>query len=67
MNTDFIHKIETSVPSLTINTIRETAQKLIKNNIYSPVEEYRYGVYINDTDRELYNKYDEYVKNVIEP
>lgn len=63
MNTDFIHKIETSVPSLTINTIRETAQKLIKNNIYSPVEEYRYGVYINDTDRELYNKYDEYVKN----
>lgn len=63
MDNDFINKIETSIPNLNLNTIRETAKNIVRNNIYTPVEEYRCGVYISEDDKKLYEKYDEYVKN----
>lgn len=35
------------------------------DNIYSPVEEHRYGVDLSDDDRELYNKYTDYITTSI--
>ena len=35
------------------------------DNIYSPVEEHRYGVELSDDDRELYNKYTDYITTCI--
>lgn len=35
------------------------------DNIYSPVEEHRYGVDLSDDDRELYNKYTNYITTSI--
>ncbi len=38
----------------------------IKNdNIYSPVEEHRYGIELSDDDRQLYNKYTEYINTCV--
>ena len=35
------------------------------DNIYSPVEEFRYGVELSDDDRELYDKYTDYINTCI--
>lgn len=38
----------------------------IKNeNIYSPVEEHRYGLQLSDTDRNVYNKYTDYINTSV--
>lgn len=58
MNNDFIHGIRGFLPSI------ETADLDIairRDNIYSPVEEWRQGVELSDEDRELYDKYSEYI------
>lgn len=59
---DFINKIEsvTNFINLDIN-----AQKIIHRKIYSLVEEYRYGVTLNDEDKTLYKKYDDYIRDSI--
>lgn len=35
------------------------------DNVYSPVEEHRYGVALSDADRELYNNYSDYINTCI--
>lgn len=58
MNNTFINNVRNILPCI------DTANLdiVIKNdNIYSPVEEYRYGVDMSDDNRELYNKYTDYI------
>lgn len=62
MNNTFINNVRNRLPSI------DTADLDIairKDNIYSPVEEHRYGVILSDADRELYNKYTDYITTCI--
>lgn len=57
MNGEFIDRIRDILPDITI--------PIVNNDIVcesSPVEEYRYGVTIEDSDYELYTKYNNYIK-----
>lgn len=58
MNTEFISNVRNILPSI------ETADLDIairQDNIYSPVEEHRYGVELSEDDRAIYNKYTDYI------
>lgn len=62
MDNDFITKVRNILPCI------ETADLDIAINtdkIYSPVEEHRYGVELSDKDRELYNKYTDYINTCV--
>lgn len=62
MNNDFIRKIESAVPYINLNI---DVYKLNHIKIYSPVEEYRHKVFLNEEDAELYKKYDNYIRDSI--
>lgn len=62
MDNNFINNIRNILPCI------DTADLDIAirhDNIYSPVEEHRYGVELSDDDRELYNKYTDYITTCI--
>lgn len=62
MNNDFIMNVRNILPCI------DTADLDIAirhDNIYSPVEEHRYGVDLSADDRELYNKYTDYITTSI--
>ena len=62
MNNNFITNVRNILPCI------DTADLDIAirhDNIYSPVEEHRYGVDLSDDDRELYNKYTDYITTSI--
>lgn len=62
MNNNFIINVRNILPCI------DTADLYIAirhDNIYSPVEEHRYGVELSDDDRELYNKYNDYITTCI--
>lgn len=62
MDNDFINNVRNILPCI------DTANLdiAIKNdNIYSPVDEHRYGVELSDNDRTLYNKYTDYITTCI--
>lgn len=62
MNTEFITNIRNILPNI------ETAEfdsKINLDNVYSPVEERRIGVLLNDEDRLLYDKYTDYINTTI--
>lgn len=60
MNNAFIGKINEMLPLIPIKLDNE---KLLYKKIYSPVKEYRHFVMLNDEDKELYDKYDKYIKD----
>ena len=60
LNSSTVNKIEEVVKLININI---DTVKLLHNKIYSPVEEYRYGVPLNDEDSELNKKYDNYIRD----
>ena len=60
MNNKFINKIDEHISQIPIKLDNE---KLLYKKIYSPVKEYRHYVLLNEDDRELYNKYDTYIKD----
>lgn len=62
MDNNFINSVRNILPTIA-NVDLDTA--LRKDNIYSPVEEHRYGVELNNEDKELYNKYNEYIDSSI--
>lgn len=62
MDNNFINNVRNILPCI------DTADLDIAirhDNIYSPVEEHRYGVELSDDDRELYNKYTDYITTCI--
>ena len=63
MDNDFISKIHNILSFIQINDDINNIDN--RNRIYSPVEEYRVGVTINDDDRETYNKYTEYINTTL--
>lgn len=63
LDNTFINKIKKVVPCIDLSERRNTQQNIIRNSIYSPVEEYRCCAYLNNDDREQYDKYDNYVKD----
>ena len=62
MNNEFIKAIDEKISQIPIKLDNE---KLLYKKIYSPVKEYRHYVLLNEDDRELYNKYDKYIKDSI--
>ena len=62
MDNNFINSVRNILPTIA-NVDLDTA--LRKDNIYSPVEEHRYGVELNNEDKELYDKYNEYIDSSI--
>ena len=62
MDNGFINSVRNILPTIA-NVDLDTA--LRKDNIYSPVEEHRYGVELNNEDKELYDKYNEYIDSSI--
>lgn len=62
MNNAFINEINSEVNQIPVKLDNE---KLLYKKIYSPVKEYRHYVILNEDDRELYNKYDKYIKDSI--
>lgn len=58
MNPDFIIKIRNIIPFIDTDNIDSAVRA---EQIYSPVEEYRYGVDLTNDDIELYNKYTNYI------
>jgi hypothetical protein len=62
MNNKFINAINEHISQIPIKLDNE---KLLYKKIYSPVKEYRHYVLLNEDDRELYNKYDKYIKDSI--
>lgn len=62
MNNEFISNVRNILPSI------DTADLDIairQDNIYSPVEEHRYGVELSEDDRVIYNKYTDYINNSV--
>jgi hypothetical protein len=62
MNNNFITNVRNILP--TINTI-DISEVIRQEQIYSPVEEWRCGVQLSDSDLELYNKYTDYITTCI--
>lgn len=62
MNNDFIIELRRGLPCI------ETSDSDIAirhDNIYSPVEEHRYGVELSDDDKDAYNKYTDYINTSV--
>jgi hypothetical protein len=62
MNNEFISNVRNILPSI------DTADLDIairQDNIYSPVEEHRYGVELFEDDRVIYNKYTDYINTSV--
>ena len=62
MNNEFINNIRNILPSINIDN---TAIENAKTRIYSPVEEHRIGVDLSDKDKEVYDKYTEYINTTL--
>lgn len=62
MDNRFITSLNAKIPFLKVDN---NAQGLFYQKIYTPVEEYRHKTYLSEEDRELYNKYDNYIKDSI--
>ena len=61
-NHKLITKIRDILPNITVYVNRDDMQMEL---IYSPVEEYWYGVELSDEDREQYDKCTEFINNTI--
>lgn len=62
MNNSFITNVRSILPCI------ETADldvAIRTDNIYSPVEEHRYGIELSEDDRTLYNKYTDYINTCV--
>lgn len=62
MNTEFINNVRNILPNIE-TSISDNSVKL--DRIYTPVEEIRCGVDLSDEDRELYDKYTEFINTSI--
>lgn len=62
MDANFINDVRNILPSIDTADLDSAIQL---DNIYSPVEEHRYGVDLSDSDKELYDKYTDYINTSI--
>ena len=62
MDVEFNTGLDNILPIVKTNV---TSEQIRNNNVYSPVEEYHYGVSISKDDREQYDKYTEYITTSI--
>lgn len=62
MDNKFINNLGSQLPFLRINN---DIQRLLYQKTYTPVEEYWHPTYLDEEDKELYIKYDNYIKDSI--
>lgn len=62
MNNDFITTLRSFLPSINIDNVDASIRA---DQIYSPVEEHRYGVELSNDDKALYNKYTDYINTSV--
>ena len=62
MNNDFINKVRNILPDIPVGNVDSV---IAQDNIYSPVEEHRYGVGLSCDALEKYNKYTEFINTTI--
>lgn len=62
MDNEFIKNVRVLLTDINTSYLQSN---IATANIYSPVEEHRYGVNISDSDLELYNKYTDYINTSI--
>ena len=62
MDSQFITNVRAILPCIDTAAFDNAIKT---DNIYSPVEEFRYGVDLSDDDRELYDKYTDYINTCI--
>ena len=58
MNNDFINKVRNILPDIPVGNVDSV---ITQDNIYSPVEEHRYGVGLSCDALEKYTKYTEFI------
>lgn len=62
MNPTFINNVRSILPNI---DTAEFDSKINLDNIYSPVEERRVGVVLSDDDKQLYDKYTNYINTTV--
>lgn len=62
MNNDFIIELRRGLPCIETS---DSDMAIRHDNIYSPVEEHRYGVELFDDDKDAYNKYTDYINTSV--
>lgn len=62
MNNDFINKVRNILPDIPVGNVDSI---ITQDNIYSPVEEHRYGVDFSYDALQKYNKYTEFINTTI--